>query len=57
MSMGASAAAIAAIAVVALLADLRLEIVGVAAEKATVAATVFVLRSRFLACWVENYLY
>ena len=48
MSMGASDAAIAAIAVAALLADLRLEIVGVA-EKATVAATVFVLRSRFFA--------
>ena len=40
MSMGASDAAIAA-----LFADLRLEIVGVV-EKATVAATVLVLRRR-----------
>ena len=51
MSMGASdtSAAIAAIAVAALFADLRLELVGVVVEKATEAATVFVLRSRFLA--------
>ena len=49
MSMGASDAAMAAIAVAALLADFRRESVGVGTEKAVVAATVFVLRTRLFA--------
>ena len=51
MSMGASDAAMAAIAVAALLADFRREsvVVGVGIEKAVVAATVFVLRTRLFA--------
>ena len=50
MSMGASDAAMAAIAVAALFADFRLEIIGViVVEKAAVAATVFVLRTRLFA--------